>query len=86
MFKHPDAKKLMSKRVVPIHRFDVGAKVLCNAHNGPAFEVTKLLPDGGQGFQYRIRSLTDGRERVVVERMLRAAPKIALSSGSATRH
>lgn len=86
MNKYPDAKRLTAKRLIPMHRFDVGAKVLCDALNGPFFEVTKLLPDGGQGFQYRIKSFSDGRERVATESMLKLAPRPALLEAPATKH
>jgi hypothetical protein len=60
----------------PRHKFPVGARV---AHpSGPPgrmaiFEVTRHLPDGGQGLQYRIRCEEDGRERVATETTLAAA-------------
>jgi hypothetical protein len=31
------------------------------------FEVTRLLPETGSDFQYRIRNAANGQERVVVE-------------------
>lgn len=86
MIKYPDARRLTAKRMIPIHRFDVGAKVLCNALNGPLFEVTKLLPDGGEGLQYRIKSFSDGRERVAAESKLKLAARPALLEAPPTRH
>jgi hypothetical protein len=60
----------------PTHKFAVGARVAYRV--GPAsdssiFEVTRHLPDGGFGLQYRIRSARDGQERVVVEAALARA-------------
>jgi hypothetical protein len=55
---------------VPTHKYAIGAHVLHKV--GPraersSFKVTRHLPDGGQGLQYRIRSERDGHERVTVE-------------------
>ncbi len=58
---------------VASHRFDVGFEVAFKASSNGAleqFRVTRLLPDGGQGLQYRIRSERDGHERVVLETAL----------------
>lgn len=57
----------------PSHKFDVGVHV--SFKSGPnaersSFRVTRHLPDGGQGLQYRIRSERDGHERVVAENAL----------------
>ncbi|CAJ0870055.1 hypothetical protein AMST5_02195 [freshwater sediment metagenome] len=57
----------------PTHKFDVGSHVAYKA--GPStersfFRVTRHLPDGGQGLQYRIRSERDGQERVCTENAL----------------
>lgn len=52
------------------HQFDVGVTVAYRASSTGArehFRITRLLPDGGQGLQYRIRSERDGHERVVLE-------------------
>jgi hypothetical protein len=60
----------------PSHKFDVGVHVSykagASAERSP-FQVTRHLPDGGQGLQYRIRSDRDGHERVVVENALERA-------------
>ena len=82
MNKYPDARRLTAKGMIPIHKFEVGAKVSCNALNGPLFEVTKLLPDGGQGLQYRIKSFSDGRETVAPKSKLKLAARPALMIGS----
>jgi hypothetical protein len=60
----------------PNHKFDVGHHVTYkagpNAERG-LFRITRHLPDGGQGLQYRIRSDRDGHERVVAESALERA-------------
>lgn len=56
---------------VPTHKFDVGLHV--SYRGGPSaglYRVTRRLPDGGQGLQYRIRSDRDGQERVALESAL----------------
>lgn len=58
------------------HKFALGAHVICEigvlAEKAPS-EIVRLLPDGGDGFQYRIRSDRDGVERVVTESSIVAA-------------
>lgn len=59
--------------VVKSHRFEVGGMVAFRASPVAErlhFRVTRHLPDGGQGLQYRIRSERDGHERVVLESSL----------------
>jgi hypothetical protein len=34
------------------------------------FKITRQMPDGGDGFQYRIKSDRDGQERIVTEATL----------------
>lgn len=62
-------------RLETTHKFHVGAHVLCEigvrSEKAP-FEVTRLLPDGGAGLQYRIKGERDGVERVVTESALEA--------------
>jgi hypothetical protein len=56
--------------VMKSHHFSVGALVAFRAPSAGErinFRVTRQLPDGGQGFQYRIRSERDGQERVAIE-------------------
>jgi hypothetical protein len=38
-----------------------------------SFLVTRLLPDGGAGLQYRIKGERDGIERVVTESSIESA-------------
>jgi hypothetical protein len=63
---------------IPLHKYAVGARVTCDAPSGRPkhsfFQVTRLLPDGGFGLQYRIRSEIDGVELVVAESALHGAP------------
>ncbi len=58
------------------HRFKVG-KTVRFAPRGPErstpagqYEIVRLLPADGDDYQYRIKSLTDGHERVVKESQL----------------
>ena len=54
----------------PTHKFPVGAYVLHQVgvrSRKETFRVTRLLPDEGSGFQYRIKSEREGFERVVKE-------------------
>jgi hypothetical protein len=49
---------------IATHKFDVGVHVYCRigfASERGLFRVTRRLPDGGQGLQYRIRSDRDGQ-------------------------
>jgi hypothetical protein len=55
------------------HKFAVGAQVVHMVGSRSErvfFKVTRQLPDGGQGLQYRIRSDRDGHERVASESTL----------------
>jgi hypothetical protein len=57
-------------RTTATHKFPVGAFVLhkFGARSEKAvFRVTRQLPDGGLGLQYRIKGERDGVERVVTE-------------------
>jgi hypothetical protein len=62
------------------HQYQVGDDVsydggqfhaLRNARRQPgqstAFKIVARLPDEGRGFQYRIKNVADGLERIVVE-------------------
>lgn len=60
----------------PKHKFALGIHVAFKS--GPfaatgQFQITRHLPDGGYGLQYRIRSERDGHERVVAENSLERA-------------
>jgi hypothetical protein len=57
------------------HKFPVGAYVLHQVSvrsSKETFRITRLLPDDGAGFQYRIKGEQDGFERVVKESSLEA--------------
>jgi hypothetical protein len=53
-----------------MHKFALGEHVICTigvlAETAPS-RIVRLLPDGGEGFQYRICGDRDGVERVVPE-------------------
>ena len=52
----------------PRHKFAVGLQVSFDGGSASGlYRVTRHLPNGGQGLQYRIRSDRDGQERVVLE-------------------
>jgi len=57
-------------RTPPTHKFSIGALV-CHQFGvrseKTVFRVTRQLPDGGLGLQYRIKSEKDSVERVVTE-------------------
>jgi hypothetical protein len=55
---------------VVTHKFPVGASVFHRVGGRSekvAFKIIRLLPDGGEGLQYRIKGERDGQERVVTE-------------------
>lgn len=51
---------------MPAHKFKTGQKVTVTDRRGQ-FEIIRLLPETGGRNQYRVRSLADRHERVVVE-------------------
>ncbi|MFO1124321.1 MAG: hypothetical protein U1E25_02830 [Methylocystis sp.] len=58
---------------VPSHKFPVGVRVIQKsgaATDADSFHVTRHLPDGGAGLQYRLKRDRDGQERVAVESAL----------------
>jgi hypothetical protein len=58
------------------HKFALGTLVtLVGKSEQTFFKVTRLLPDGGSGLQYRIKSEREDYERVAIEPMLTAARK-----------
>jgi hypothetical protein len=57
---------------MPTHKFKVGQRVTVASSGysrtrSNTFEVVRKLPEERGVFQYRIRSATDGHERVVQE-------------------
>jgi len=68
-----ERKEALRNREVATHRFSVGAYVLHSVgmrSTKETFKVTRLLPDEGAGFQYRIKAEREGFERVVTESSL----------------
>jgi hypothetical protein len=68
-------RQKLRTREAPAHKFPLGAFVLRKLNLGSTkemFRITRLLPDDGQGFQYRIKGERDGIERVVMEYSLEA--------------
>jgi hypothetical protein len=60
----------------PTHKFGIGAHASFKSSpsaGGGYFRVTRQLPDGSHGLQYRIRSDRDSQERVVIETTLERA-------------
>jgi hypothetical protein len=63
----------LRKRPPVLHKFSVGQVLQFQPGAGESklaagsYEVVRLLPDSGQGFQYRVRSSASGQERVVRE-------------------
>jgi hypothetical protein len=56
------------------HKFALGTFVtLVGKSEQTLFKVTRLLPDGGSGLQYRIKSEREDYERVAIEPLLAAA-------------
>ena len=53
------------------HKFAVGSIVALIERPGQSlFKITGLLPDGGAGLQYRIKSEREDYERVATEALL----------------
>jgi hypothetical protein len=53
------------------HKFPLGAFVtLVGKSEQTLFRITRLLPDGGSGLQYRIKSERENYERAAIEPML----------------
>jgi hypothetical protein len=59
-----------------IHKFAVGQAVRFSPDRGQEhakgglFKIIRLLPEAGDALQYRVKSETDGHERVVREDQL----------------
>jgi hypothetical protein len=70
-----DIGKHLRNRETLTHKFALGAHVLYQAgvaSKKEPYRVTRLLPDSGAGFQYRIKGGQEGFERVVTESSLEA--------------
>ncbi len=69
----PNGRQAPRNRVVAMHKYPVGASVLIGLDGRTEktpFKITRHMPDGGHGFQYRIKSDRDGQERIVTEAIL----------------
>ncbi len=69
----PATRQAPRNRIVATHKFPVGASVLHGVGGRTEktpFKITRQMPDGGDGFQYRIKSDRDGQERIVTEATL----------------
>jgi hypothetical protein len=69
--QNPAADK--ARRIVPStkHKFALGTFVaLTGRPEQTLFKVTRLLPDGGSGLQYRIKTEREDYERVATEALL----------------
>ena len=56
------------------HKFALGTFVtLVGKSEQTLFKVTRLLPDGGSGLQYKIKSEREDYERVAIEPLLAPA-------------
>jgi hypothetical protein len=60
------------------HKFKIGQRVTLGSKRlslwGGTFEVARQMPEENGIFQYRIRSVADGHERVVLESELSSRP------------
>ena len=68
-------RQALRNKETATHKFPVGSYVLYQADlrsRKETFRVTRLLPDNGAGFQYRIKGEREGFERVVMESSLEA--------------
>jgi hypothetical protein len=85
MLHHSCNKRSVNPQPVFSHKFEVGARVRIKSGDGraapvSAFTIVRLLPVTYEGPLYRLRSETDGHERVTPEismRLLQQAPKEA---------
>lgn len=72
----PFRRRPHRNRLQAAHKYPLGAHVVCEIglRSEKAFVlITRLLPDGGDGFQYRIKGERDGVERVVTEKAISSA-------------
>jgi hypothetical protein len=56
------------------HKYEIGQRVTLGSKRfgrwGETFEVARQMPEENGQFLYRIKSITDGHERVALEREL----------------
>jgi hypothetical protein len=61
-------------RAEQTHKYAVGLRVFYREGSvSGVYRVTRHMPDGGKGLQYRIRSDADGHERAVIESLIERA-------------
>jgi len=66
-----EADKARRNVVATRHKFPIGAFVsLIGRAEQATFKITRQLPDGGGGLQYRIKSEREDYERVATEALL----------------
>jgi len=73
MHEKPQTHRPAARPVVAAatHKFALGAYVALTGKSDDAvFQITRLLPDGGSGPQYRIKNAQEGYERVAAELLL----------------
>jgi hypothetical protein len=66
-------QKAPQPTAIATHKYPINAYVLHKIgmpSHSVSFRVTRQLPDGGAGLQYRIKAERDGHERVVIEAAL----------------
>lgn len=92
MIRYADKNAPSAGRRSPdhVHKFAVGARVLHQIADRPdpdVFIVVRQMPENATGFQYRIKSDSNGQERVVGEAEMRSySAKLARArSGIAVR-
>jgi len=72
--RRPTADTARPNLSAPAHKFALGTLVaLTGKSEQTVYKVTRLLPDGGSGLQYRIKSEQEGYERVVIEPLIARA-------------
>jgi hypothetical protein len=73
--RKPSADPAGPNVVLTRHKFSTGTFVTLLGKPANLFKVTRLLPDGGAGLQYRIKSEREDYERVAAESQLAAAQR-----------
>jgi hypothetical protein len=74
--RKPEADKARRKTLAASHKFGVGTLVsLIGRAEQATFKITRQLPDGGSGPQYRIKSEREDYERVAFEALLNPVRK-----------
>jgi hypothetical protein len=75
----PGRRRILPRGTMTSHKFTVGQTVSFShgrqqqRPGGALFKIVRLLPEAGDALQYRVKSETDGHERVVREDQLARA-------------